>query len=37
MIKLVNLSKHYKGLRAVDQINLEVEKGTLFGFLVTML
>ena len=33
MIKLVNLSKHYKGLRAVDQINLEVEKGTLFGFL----
>lgn len=33
MIKLVNLSKHYKGLRAVDRINLEVEKGTLFGFL----
>lgn len=33
MIRLVNLSKHYKGLRAVDRINLEVEKGTLFGFL----
>ena len=33
MIKLINLTKMYKGLRAVDHINLEVEKGRLFGFL----
>ena len=33
MIKLVNLTKVYRGLRAVDSINLQVEKGVLFGFL----
>ncbi|MFH1491585.1 MAG: ABC transporter ATP-binding protein [Pseudomonadota bacterium] len=33
MIKLVNLTKIYKGLKAVDGINLEVKKGVLFGFL----
>jgi len=33
MIKLIDLSKVYKGLRAVDGINLEVEKGAIFGFL----
>ena len=33
MIKLVNLTKAYRGLRAVDSINLQVEKGVLFGFL----
>jgi len=33
MIKLINLTKQYKGLRAVDNINLEVRKGAIFGFL----
>ncbi|MBN2122703.1 MAG: ABC transporter ATP-binding protein [Deltaproteobacteria bacterium] len=33
MIKLVNLTKIYKGLRAVDHLNLEVMGGVLFGFL----
>ncbi|MFC1883677.1 ABC transporter ATP-binding protein [Thermodesulfobacteriota bacterium] len=33
MIELNNLTKTYKGLRAVDKINLSVEKGRLFGFL----
>ena len=33
MIKLIDLTKKYKGLRAVDNINLEVRKGTVFGFL----
>ncbi|MDY6972057.1 MAG: ABC transporter ATP-binding protein [Thermodesulfobacteriota bacterium] len=33
MIKLINLTKLYKGLRAVDKINLEVGAGGIFGFL----
>jgi ABC-2 type transport system ATP-binding protein len=33
MIRLINLTKAYKGLRAVNEINLEVKKGTIFGFL----
>ncbi|MFH0843911.1 MAG: ABC transporter ATP-binding protein [Pseudomonadota bacterium] len=33
MIKLINLTKLYRGLRAVDGINLEVKKGVIFGFL----
>lgn len=33
MIKLIHLTKIYKGLRAVDDLNLEVKEGTLFGFL----
>lgn len=33
MIKLIGLSKHYRGLRAVDDIHLEVRKGVVFGFL----
>ncbi|MEW6664311.1 MAG: ABC transporter ATP-binding protein [Thermodesulfobacteriota bacterium] len=33
MIKLIGLSKHYKGLRAVDDIHLEVRRGVVFGFL----
>ena len=33
MIRLINLSKTYKGLKAVDHIHLEVEKGRIFGFL----
>jgi ABC-2 type transport system ATP-binding protein len=33
MIKLINLSKVYRGLRAVDRINLEIGKGVIFGFL----
>jgi len=33
MIKLINLTKLYRGLRAVDQINLEIRKGVCFGFL----
>jgi ABC-2 type transport system ATP-binding protein len=33
MIKLTNLSKHYRGLKAVDKIDLEVKRGMVFGFL----
>jgi len=33
MIKLIHLTKTYKGLRAVDDLSLEVREGTLFGFL----
>ncbi len=33
MIKLINLTKCYRGLRAVDRINLEIKKGFCFGFL----
>jgi len=33
MIRLINLSKRYKSLRAVDGINLEIEQGARFGFL----
>ena len=33
MIKLIHLTKTYKELRAVDDLNLEVKEGTLFGFL----
>ncbi len=33
MIKLIHLTKLYRGLRAVDRISLEVKKGTRFGFL----
>jgi ABC-2 type transport system ATP-binding protein len=33
MIKLIHLTKTYKDLRAVDDLNLEVKEGTLFGFL----
>ncbi len=33
MIRLVNLSKSFKGLRAVNGIDLKVPKGRLFGFL----
>jgi ABC-2 type transport system ATP-binding protein len=33
MIKLINLTKIFNGLRAVDGISLEVKKGVRFGFL----
>lgn len=33
MIRLVHLTKTYRELRAVDDLNLEVREGTLFGFL----
>ncbi|MBW2113389.1 MAG: ABC transporter ATP-binding protein, partial [Deltaproteobacteria bacterium] len=33
MIKLIDLTKVYKGLRAVDNINLKVREGVVFGFL----
>lgn len=33
MIKLINLTKVYSNLRAVDDINLEVGKGVVLGFL----
>ncbi len=33
MIELIDLTKLYKGLRAVDSLNLRVDKGTVFGFL----
>ena len=32
MIKLTNLTKRYGSFTAVDGINLEVQKGELFGF-----
>ena len=33
MIRLENLSKHYGKLAAVDSLNLEVQRGEIFGFL----
>ena len=33
MIRLINLTKAYRGLRAVDRVNLEVGEGKVFGFL----
>lgn len=33
MIRLIGLTKFYKGLRAVDHIDLEVKEGIIFGFL----
>jgi ABC-2 type transport system ATP-binding protein len=33
MIQLINLSKHYGKLAAVDELNLEVPTGQIFGFL----
>ena len=33
MIQLINLSKRYKSLRAVDGINLAIKEGSRFGFL----
>ncbi len=33
MIKLKNLTKVYRGFRAVDNLNLEIKKGVVFGFL----
>lgn len=33
MIKLINLTKRYKGVVAVNNISLEVKRGVIFGFL----
>ncbi len=33
MIELINLTKLFKNLRAVDDLNLKIDKGTVFGFL----
>ncbi len=33
MIKLNNLTKLYRGFRAVDNLNLQIKKGVIFGFL----
>jgi ABC-2 type transport system ATP-binding protein len=33
MIKLNNLTKLYRGFRAVDNLNLQIRKGIVFGFL----
>jgi ABC-2 type transport system ATP-binding protein len=33
IIELINLTKRYKGLRAVDSISLKVREGIVFGFL----
>jgi len=33
IIKVENLSKHFNGLTAVDNISFEVDEGTIFGFL----
>ena len=33
MIQLINLTKHYGKLAAVDGLNIEVPAGQIFGFL----
>jgi ABC-2 type transport system ATP-binding protein len=33
MIRLIHLTKLYKGLRAVDDVSLEIKPGVIFGFL----
>ena len=33
MILTQHLSKSYKGVKAVDDLNLKVEKGEIYGFL----
>ncbi|MCF8044488.1 MAG: ABC transporter ATP-binding protein [Desulfarculaceae bacterium] len=33
MIRLSHVTKHYGGFRAVDDLNLTVDKGSLFGFI----
>lgn len=33
MIKIVNLTKVYRGLKAVDDLSLDIKQGTIFGFL----
>ena len=33
MIKLIGLTKTFKGIRAVDDLNLEIKKGEIYGFL----
>jgi len=33
MIRTVNLSKHYNDVKAVSEINLNVRKGEIYGFL----
>jgi len=33
MIQLIDLTKQYRGLKAVDRVSLEVKKGARFGFL----
>ncbi|MGD8229909.1 MAG: ATP-binding cassette domain-containing protein, partial [Desulfobacteraceae bacterium] len=33
MIRLNNLTKVYRGFRAVDNLNLEIKRGVVFGFL----
>ena len=35
MIRIVNLTKKFGGFAAVDNVNLEVERGTIFAFLGT--
>jgi len=35
MIRIMNLTKRYGSFTAVDNINLEIERGTIFGFLGT--
>lgn len=33
IVKLVNLTKHYKGVKAVDDLNISIRAGIIFGFL----
>ena len=33
MLKIDNLTKSYKGKKAVDNINLEIKSGEIFGFI----
>ena len=33
MIRTTNLTKEYDGFKAVDNLNLEVERGQIYGFL----
>ncbi|MBP2134608.1 ABC-type multidrug transport system ATPase subunit, partial [Methanomicrobium sp. W14] len=33
MIETVDLTKEYNGVKAVDNLNLKVDEGEIFGFL----
>ena len=33
MIRTLNLTKEFDGFKAVDNLNLQVEKGDIYGFL----
>ena len=33
LLKLVNITKQYDGVRAVDRVSFEVKRGDIYGFL----